>query len=192
MKSLVIVAALGVLVGGGIAAAQAPQRAQPVKPGEVPARKKVAVLAAARNLRAGKDAMGRSRYCRAVHEQRRERHSVRAAGRVRRPPARGGDACGAGQDCSAASAADHRARADVERVPWRDKPDALVRELQRGQQPRVAGRRSAGRQGSAADSRGAAAGGRATARHARVAGRPTRGRTAACTIAASLAAFPAR
>jgi hypothetical protein len=44
MKSLVIGAALGVLVGGGIATAQAPQRAQPVKPGEVPARKKVAAL----------------------------------------------------------------------------------------------------------------------------------------------------
>jgi len=44
MRSLVIVAALGVLVGGGIVAAQAPQRAQPVKPGEVPGRKKVAAL----------------------------------------------------------------------------------------------------------------------------------------------------
>ena len=31
MKSLVIVAALGVLVGGGIAAAQAPQRAEEKK-----------------------------------------------------------------------------------------------------------------------------------------------------------------
>jgi hypothetical protein len=52
MKSLLIVAALGVLVGGGIAAAQAPQRAQPVKPGEVPARKESRRLATARNLRA--------------------------------------------------------------------------------------------------------------------------------------------
>ena len=44
MKAHVIVAALGIVVGGGIAAAQAPQRAQPVKPGEVPQRKKVAAL----------------------------------------------------------------------------------------------------------------------------------------------------
>src|SRR4030095_9819366 len=34
-------------------------------------------LATARNLRAGKDAMGRSRFSWTVHEQRRERHSVR-------------------------------------------------------------------------------------------------------------------
>src|SRR5262245_36374389 len=44
MKSFVIVAAVGIVVGGGIAAAQAPQRAQPVQPGEGPQRTPVGKL----------------------------------------------------------------------------------------------------------------------------------------------------
>ena len=51
---------------------------------------------------------------------------------------------------------------------------------------------SARRQGAAADRRGAEAGTPRGRRRARAAGRPTRGKTAASTIAASRAAFPAR
>ena len=112
---------------------------------------------AARHLRPAEDAVGRSGHRRRLQQQRRERHPLRAARRVCRPPHRGLHAGRARQAGRAAAAADHRAHAGAERVPGRDEPDALVRELLRRQQPAVARHRSGRRQGAAADGRGAAA-----------------------------------
>ena len=52
---------------------------------------------------------------------------------------------GARRHGQAAAEAGHRARADAQRVSGRDEPDALVRELRRREQPRVARLRSGGR-----------------------------------------------
>ena len=119
--------------------------------------------ASARHVRAAADTLGRPGHRRRLQQQRRERHPVRAARRVRRAPDGGHFASGVRQAGEATAGADHRTDAGPERVPRRDEPDALVRELLRRQQPSVAGRRTGRREGAAADRRGAAAGTRAAA-----------------------------
>ena len=89
-----------------------------------------------------KTRVGRSGHRRRLHQQRRERHPVRAAGAVRRQATGRRHARGARQHRQAAAGADRRAHAGAERIPGRDEPAALVRELPRRQQPRVARDRS--------------------------------------------------
>ena len=83
---------------------------------------------------------------------------------VRGPHARQLHTQRAREDHAAAPGADDRAQPDAQRVPRRDEPDALVRELLRREQPRVARLRSARRPGAAAHRRGEAARRRAPGR----------------------------
>src|SRR5436190_6091269 len=80
-------------------------------------------------LRPAEDGVGRSADRGRVHEQRRERHPVREAGAVRRQEARGRLAGPARRDGETAAGSDGRADAGLERIPRRDQPLALVREL---------------------------------------------------------------
>ena len=85
-------------------------------------------------------AVGRPGPAGHLHEQQRERHPDGAAGGVRRPPSRGRQAGGARHADQAARGArgadgrDHRRHAGREH---RRRAEALVRELQREEQPRL-------------------------------------------------------
>ena len=153
LQQLCAVIAISVIFGA-VARGAAAQTAAPIKASEVPQHKKIAPLAAARHVQAGADAVGRSGHRRRVHQQRRERDPVRAAGGVRR-----GASSTTSRPTELAKMVKQRQEqtierdADAERVSGRDQPDALVRELLRRQQPRVARLGSAGRQGAAADRR---------------------------------------
>ena len=192
MKSLVIVAALGVLVGGGIAAAQAPQRAQPVKPGKCRrARKSPRCRRAAPTCRRGRH--GATPILPDLTPTA-TRAASRSSGRTSSPAAARGHHAGGARQAGAAAAASRPSSATpalsefpgaTSPMHWFENYNAansrawLVVDPPDGKVPP---------QTAEAQQRAA----RAQQAARRAAGRPTRGRTAASTIAASRAACPAR
>ena len=131
-----------------------------------------AAAAVPKNWKAGANAVGRPGHRRRLHEQRRERHPVRAPRRVRGAAARRRDRRGARQAPASAAGCDCRERRAAGGSA--ESPAVLVGDAQRAEQPRLDGRRSAGRPDSAADAGSAAAGRRARRRAAAQRPRPGR------------------
>ena len=189
---LATVIAIAIASSGIVAQTPAPKRADPIKEGEVPQRKKIAPIPKRGTFVPPKTPWGDPDITgdynnsdeSGIPFERPDEYAGRAhrllhAGRAR-------------EDGRAAAAADHRAHSGAERVPGCDEPDALVRELLRGQQPPMARDRSGRWQSAGADGGSTPAAGAHDRPRERVAARPIHGKTAASTIAASRAAFPDR
>ncbi len=142
------------------------------------------LAAAPKELEAGADAVGRSGSVRRLHEQRRERHSVREAGGVRGTQARGHYAGRARENPADSPRADAGARRVA--LGRAESAALLVGDVECEEQPRVARAGPARWPGAACDCRkGSSAHRRVPKRGGRAdMVRPTPTRTAASTTSA--------